>query len=109
MSGAFFLKAWTAYLSCLFTGVLDVSLSPVMDSVLLVEEGLGLLWNNLGLMLSANFLPLFLACLEAMDPISLEFFLVEMLTVLEVFNMVSRPAMHFQSFFLSFDLATVTR
>ena len=43
-----FLKAWNASRGCLFTEVLTVSSSLVMDSVVSGEEGLGLLLENLG-------------------------------------------------------------
>lgn len=60
-----------------------MSSSSVIDSVVLGEEGFGLLWDNLGWMLSANFLPFLFSCLGATDLISLMFVLVYMLVVLK--------------------------
>ena len=37
-----------AYLGCLFTEILIMSFPPVMNSVVIGEEGLGSLWENLG-------------------------------------------------------------
>ena len=51
-------------------------------------------------MLSAEFLTLFLSCLEAMNPISLVFLLTVMFTVLKGFEMNSTHAMHLQSYSL---------
>ena len=51
-------------------------------------------------MISANFLNLFIACLEAMDPISLMFVLTAMFAVLKGFEMVSSTAMTLNSSWL---------
>ena len=48
-------------------------------------------------MLSADFIPLFIYCHEAMDPISLMFVMTAMITVLKGFEMVSIPVRPFQS------------
>ena len=47
-------------------------------------------------MLSANFIALFIACLEDMDPISLMFVLSEMFIILKGFDMVSSLAVTLQ-------------
>ena len=51
-------------------------------------------------MISANFLTLLLACLEAMEPISLILVLSEMFTVLKEFDMFSSPVMNLKYYLL---------
>ena len=60
-----------------------MSSSSVIDSMVLVEEGFGLLWDNLGWMLSANFLPFLFAFIEDTDPISMMFVLSDMFNILK--------------------------
>ena len=60
MSSLVCLKAWTVSLIFLFTEDLTVTSSATVYLVVLVEEGLGLIWENLVWMLSADFIPLFL-------------------------------------------------
>ena len=60
MSSLVCLKAWTVSLIFLFTEDLTVTSSATVYLVVLVEEGLGLIWENLVWMLSADFISLFL-------------------------------------------------
>ena len=83
---------WTEYLSFLFTKVLILSYSSVMNSEMLGEEGLWSLWENLVWRFSANFIPFFFACIEATDPISQMFVFAEMFTALKGLEIFSSPA-----------------
>ena len=94
------LKAWNLSLSFRFTEDLTVASSAYLDSIVLVEEGLGSIWNNLRWMLISDFLPFFISCLKAMDPIFLVFLLAAMFTLFKVFDMVSIPDMPLRCFLL---------
>ena len=89
------LKACTPFLRFLFAENLSVAFSSVVNLVVLG----GWLCINLrefALILSSHFLPFFLACLQAMDPISLMFALTVIFAILEGFDMDSSPTVHFQ-------------
>ena len=97
LSNLVYLKAWNAYPSCCLTEDLTVASSTTMDSMVLREKGLVLLWDNLVWMLRADFLSLFIYFLEAMGLIYLMFVLAAMFNFLKVFEMVSSPYMTLKS------------
>ena len=68
-------------MSCLFTEYLTVASSADMYLMVLVEEGLGSLWENLVWMLTDEFIPFFLACMDYMEPIYLMFVLEKMFAI----------------------------
>ena len=74
------------------------------------EVGCCYLEENLGLMLRANFLFLTLACMEAIDPISVILGIYIMFTILKGLEIFSRPSITHESlsFFVSLTCFGVT-
>ena len=94
------LKAWTTSLSCRFTENFTMASSATFGLRFLGEEGLENIWLNLGWMLRDDFLPFFIACLEALYLISIMFVLIVVFAILKVTVMVSSLAMPLQYFLL---------
>ena len=57
-------------------------------------------WDNLGLLLSVDFLPFFFVCLGATYLISLMFMLAEMFTILKGLEILSSPTVPVKSYLL---------
>ena len=104
------LKACTAFLICRLTKYLTMASSSSLEPLLLRGCGVGSLCVTFGLMLNSDFITLFFAYLEAIDPISLVVVSSVLFTILTGLDIVSRHDIPLQSssFFISLTCLGVT-